>query len=136
MSGKLRVLGAVLAVTSLGLAVPAAQAVSSPLVISSLKTNQDSTVALKTLRTVRFEIPSNVTTGYHYEIAVPKNTAKSKVSKLVYIGDAPSMPGSGGTSVVTVKPTQAGTTAVKWTLIAPGGAVSSTNTVTLNFKKA
>ncbi len=129
-------LGAVLAVTSLGLAVPAAQAVSSPLVISSLKTNQDSTVALKTLRTVRFEIPSNVTTGYHYEIAVPKNTAKSKVSKLVYIGDAPSMPGSGGTSVVTVKPTQAGTTAVKWTLIAPGGAVSSTNTVTLNFKKA
>ncbi|MDP2014779.1 MAG: protease inhibitor I42 family protein [Actinomycetota bacterium] len=136
MSGKLRILGAALAVVSVGLAVPAAGASPAPLVISSLKTNQDSTVSLKTLRTVRFEIPSNVTTGYRYEIAVPKNTAKSKVSKLVYVGDAPAMPGSGGTSVVTVKPSQAGTTAVKWTLIAPGGAVTSTSTVTLNFKKA
>ncbi len=138
MSAKLRVLGAVMVVAAAGITLPAAHAAPAapaPLVIKSIKTNGDTTVSLKTLRTVRFEIPSNVTTGYHYEIAVPKNTAKSKVSKLVYVGDAPSMPGSGGTSVVTVKPTQAGTTAVKWTLIAPGGAVSSTSTVTLNFKK-
>ena len=136
MSGKLRVLGAALIIAGVGWAAPAAQAAPAPLVITSLKTNQDSTVSLKTLRTVRFEIPSNITTGYHYEIAVPKNTAKAKVSKLVYVGSTPVLTGSGGTSVVTVNPTQAGTTAVKWTLIAPGGAVSSTSTVTLNFKKA
>ncbi len=136
MMGKLRIVGASIAIAAIGFAVPAAQAAPAPLVITSLKTNQDSTVSLKTLRTVRFEIPSNVTTGYHYEVAVSKNTAKSKVSKLIYVGDVPSMPGSGGTSVVTVKPVQAGTTALKWTLIAPGGAVTSTSTVKLNFKKA
>lgn len=136
MSARLGTCCAAFAVASLGIVMPAAEALPAPLVISSLKTNQDSTVPLKTLRTVRFEIPSNVTTGYHLEIAVPKNSAKSKVSKLVYVGDTPSMPGSGGTSVVTVKPTQAGTTAVKWTLIAPGGAVTSTSTVNLDFKKA
>ena len=133
MSRKFLVLGAAGAIAAVGLVVPAAHAAQAPLV---MKTNQDTTVSLKTLRTVRFEIPSNITTGYHYDVTVPKNTAKSKVSKLVYVASAPAMAGSGGTSVVTVKPTQAGTTAVKWTLIAPGGAVTSTSTVTLNFKKA
>ena len=136
MSRKFLVLGAAGAIAAVGLVVPAAHAAQAPLVIKSLKTNQDTTVSLKTLRTVRFEIPSNITTGYHYDVTGPKNTAKSKVSKLVYVASAPAMAGSGGTSVVTVKPTQAGTTAVKWTLIAPGGAVTSTSTVTLNFKKA
>lgn len=136
MAGKSRILSAGLAIVSIGIAVPAAVAVPAPLVITSLKTNQDSTVNLKTLREVRFSIPSNVTTGYHYEVTVPKNTAKSKVSKLAYVAPTEAMPGKGGTAVLTVKPKQAGTTAVKWTLIAPGGAVSSTSTVTLNFKKA
>ena len=136
MSIKQCATGAMLALAALGVAAPSADATPAPLVISSLKTNQDATVSLRTLRTVRFAIPSNVTTGYHYEIAVTKNSAKSKVSKLVYVAVGPSMPGSGGTSVVTVKPTQNGTTAVKWTLIAPGGAVTSTSTVTLNFKQA
>jgi predicted secreted protein len=135
MSGKLRVIGTAMVIASVGLVMPAAEAAQAPLVITSVKDNQNSSISLKTLRTVRFEIPSNVTTGYHYEVTVPKNTAKSKVSKLVYVGDAPAMPGSGGTSVVTVKPAQAGTTALTWTLIAPGGKVTSTSTVTLNFKK-
>ncbi|MDO8731101.1 MAG: protease inhibitor I42 family protein [Actinomycetota bacterium] len=136
MSGKLRVLGAAIAIATIGLAVPVAEAMPAPLVITSLKTNQNSTVLLKTLRDVRFAIPSNVTTGYHYEVAVTKNTAKSKVSKLVYVGPTQALPGAGGTAVLTVKPTQAGITAVKWTLIAPGGATSSTSTVTLHFNKA
>ncbi|MDO9486456.1 MAG: protease inhibitor I42 family protein [Actinomycetota bacterium] len=136
MTRKLGIVGASIAIGAIGFAVPAAQAAPAPLVVTSLKTNQDSTVSLRMLRTVRFEIPSNVTTGYHYEVAVSKNSAQSRVSKLIYVGDAPSMPGSGGTSVVTVKPVQAGTTALKWTLIAPGGAVTSTSTVILNFKKA
>ncbi len=135
MSGKLRVLGAAVAIAVVGISMPAAEATQAPLVINSIKTNTNSTVSLKTLRDVRFAIPSNVTTGYHYEVTVPKNTAKSKVSKLVYVGSAPAMPGSGGTSVLTVKPKQAGTTEVKWILYAPGGAVSSTSIVTLNFKK-
>ena len=135
MSGKLRILGAGAMVAVTALVIPAAQATPAPLVITSLKSNANSTVSLKTLREVRFEIPSNVTTGYHYEVSVPKNTAKSKVSRLTYVAPTEAMPGKGGVAVLTVKPKQAGTTSVKWTLVAPGGAVSSTSTVTLNFKK-
>jgi len=135
MSTRIRILGAAVAMTVAGVALPVAQAAPAPLAITTLKPDTSTTVSLKTLREVRFEIPSNATTGYHYEVTVPKNTAKSKVSKLKYVAPTTGLMGSGGTAVLTVAPKQAGSTVVKWTLIAPGGAVSSTSTVTLSFKQ-
>lgn len=135
MPARIRILGAAAAMTVTGIALPMAHAAPTPLVISTLKPDTSTTVSLKTLREVRFEIPSNATTGYHYEVTVPKNTAKSKVSKLKYVAATTGLMGSGGTAVLTVTPKQPGSTAVKWTLIAPGGAVSSTSTVTLSFKQ-
>ena len=110
-----------------------AQAASNVTVIKSIPETGSKSVKVPVGNTVKFQIPSNATTGYSYTVKTTNNTAESKVSKPKYVAPTAAMPGQGGTTVVTVVPQHSGMTTVTFTNVAPGGAVASVSSVKLTF---
>jgi len=110
-----------------------AQAASNVTVIKSIPETGSKSVKVPAGNTVKFQIPSNATTGYSYTVKTTNNTAESKVSKPKYVAPTAAMPGQGGTTVVTVVPQHSGMTTVTFTNVAPGGAVASVSSVKLTF---
>lgn len=128
-----------LAVSALGaaaLVIPAmsaAQAAPDVTVVKSIPESGSQTVKVPGGNSVRFRIPSNATTGYSYTVTTLKNTAESAVSKSRYVEPTNPIPGKGGNIVVLVVPEHSGTTVIKFTNVAPSGAVAGTSQVRLLF---
>jgi predicted secreted protein len=104
-------------------------------VVRSIPATGTKTLSVPGGNYVKFAIPSNATTGYAYTVKTGRNSAQSTVSPVTYVApqNTDGMVGVPGKSVVTVRPSHAGTTVVTFTLTSPGGDVAEKSRVVLNF---